>query len=699
MAGEFKARIGVVTPFLQSTVATGTAPFTVASTTPVTNLNIGGNAAGLSAALVATSGGTGQSSFAVGDILYASTTTALSKLTAGTSGYVLKSNGAGTAPSWAAVTATATNALTIGTGLSGTSYNGSTAVTIANTGVLSFSAGSTGLTPSTATAGTITLGGILNVANGGTGLSSTPANGALDIGNGTGFTRTTLTAGLGITVTNASGSITIASSVTPVTSVTGTAPVVSSGGTTPAISMAAATTSVNGYLTSTDWNTFNGKQAALVSGTNIKTVGGVSLLGSGDVGLIGGIYGGTGVNNGASTITVAGNLSHAGAFTRTFTATANTALTLPTSGTLISTVTNMAANPVTGTPSSTTYLRGDGTWTTPAGVGTATVTSVAQSFTGGLISVAGSPITNSGTLALTVAGTSGGIPYFSSGTTWASSAALTASALMVGGGAGAAPSTITTGTGVATALGVNVGSAGAFVTFNGALGTPSSGTVTNLTGTASININGTVGATTANTGAFTTLSASSIVSGTGFSTYLASPPAIGGTTAAAGSFTTLSASSTVSGTGFSTYLASPPAIGGTAAAAGNFTNSQITSLGVGTAASGTAGEIRATNNVTAFYSSDRQFKENIEDIPNALEIIDAIGGKLFDWTDAYLNAHGGEDDYFLHKHDFGVIAQDVQAVFPRAVRIRPDGSLAVDYDKLIALAFAAIKELKRELNK
>lgn len=46
---------------------------------------------------------------------------------------------------------------------------------------------------------------------------------------------------------------------TYVTSVTGTAPVVSSGGTTPAISMAAATGSVNGYLTSTDWTTFNNK--------------------------------------------------------------------------------------------------------------------------------------------------------------------------------------------------------------------------------------------------------------------------------------------------------------------------------------------------------------------------------------------------------------------------------------------------------
>ena len=66
------------------------------------------------------------------------------------------------------------------------------------------------------------------------------------------------------------------------------------------------------------------------------------------------------------------------------------------------------------------------------------------------------------------------------------------------------------GTGVETALGVNVGSAGAPVVNGGALGTPSSGTVTNLTGTASININGTVGATTPTTGAFTTISASSV---------------------------------------------------------------------------------------------------------------------------------------------------------------------------------------------
>jgi hypothetical protein len=138
------------------------------------------------------------------------------------------------------------------------------------------------------------------------------------------------------------------------------------------------------------------------------------------------------------------------------------------------------------------------------------------------------------------------------------------------------------GTNVATALAVNVGTAGAFVTNGGALGTPSSGTVTNLTGTASININGTVGATTPSTGAFTTLSASSTVSGTGFSTYLASPPAIGSTAANTGAFTTLSASSTVSGTGFSTYLASPPAIGSTAANTGAFTTLSASSTVSGT---------------------------------------------------------------------------------------------------------------------
>lgn len=122
------------------------------------------------------------------------------------------------------------------------------------------------------------------------------------------------------------------------------------------------------------------------------------------------------------------------------------------------------------------------------------------------------------------------------------------------------------------------------------------------------------------------------------------------------------------------------------------------SLGIGTAPSGTAGEIRASNNIIAYVSSDKKFKENIRPIPNALDTVNAIGGKLFDWTDDYCEAKGGVDGYFVQKEDFGVVAQDVKAAFPVATRTRPDGSLAVDYEKLSALAFAAIVELRAEID-
>ncbi len=118
------------------------------------------------------------------------------------------------------------------------------------------------------------------------------------------------------------------------------------------------------------------------------------------------------------------------------------------------------------------------------GGGSGTVTSVG--FTGGLISVA-NPTT---TPAFTVAGTSGGVPYFSAASTWATSAALAANALVLGGGAGAAPATTTTGTGVVTALGLSVSGSGALCLVTSctmvtpALGTPTALVGTNITGTA-----------------------------------------------------------------------------------------------------------------------------------------------------------------------------------------------------------------------
>lgn len=85
-----------------------------------------------------------------------------------------------------------------------------------------------------------------------------------------------------------------------------------------------------------------------------------------------------------------------------------------------------------------------------AGSGGGSVTSVALTMPA-VFAVSGSPIVTSGTLAVTANGTSGGVPYFNAATTLASSGVLTASALVLGGGAGAAPST-PTGLGTTTTI-------------------------------------------------------------------------------------------------------------------------------------------------------------------------------------------------------------------------------------------------------
>lgn len=101
--------------------------------------------------------------------------------------------------------------------------------------------------------------------------------------------QVTLVSGTNIKTVNSTSLLGSGDVSVGVTSVTGTAPISSTGGATPAISIATATTSTTGALTSSDWNTFNGKQDALVSGTNIKTINGSDILGSGDLstGLIG----------------------------------------------------------------------------------------------------------------------------------------------------------------------------------------------------------------------------------------------------------------------------------------------------------------------------------------------------------------------------------------------------------------------------
>jgi hypothetical protein len=124
---------------------------------------------------------------------------------------------------------------------------------------------------------------------------------------------------------------------------------------------------------------------------------------------------------------------------------------------------------------------------------------------------------------------------------------------------------------------------------------------------------------------------------------------------------------------------------------------QFKSLGVNTAAPTAAGEIRATDNITAYFSSDRTLKENIKPLAGALSRVMQLTGVEFDWTDEYLAKHGGEDGYFLRRHDVGLIAQDVEKVLPEVVGKREDGTLAVKYDRIVGLLVEAIKDLQIEV--
>jgi hypothetical protein len=133
---------------------------------------------------------------------------------------------------------------------------------------------------STSLGGSISVGTVTSVnltASTGISVSGGPitGSGSITVTNTAPDQTVAFTNGTGISVTGTYPNFTVTntspSSGGTVTSVTGTAPVVSSGGNTPAISMAAATTSVNGYLTSTDWTTFNNKTSNLGTVTSIST--------------------------------------------------------------------------------------------------------------------------------------------------------------------------------------------------------------------------------------------------------------------------------------------------------------------------------------------------------------------------------------------------------------------------------------------
>jgi len=265
--------------------------------------------------------------------------------------------------------------------------------------------------------GTLLLGTPLAVGQGGTGVTTTPTNGQLLIGNGTGYTAATITAGSGVTVTNSAGGITIAAT--------------GSGGTVSSVAM-----TVPSFLSVTG-------SPITSSGTLAVTLSGTALP----------------IANGGTNATTAGG--------------ARTALGSTTLGDNLFTITNPSAVTFPRFNADNTVSALDAaTFRSAIGAGTSsttgTVTSVAGAGTVNGLTLTGT-VTSSGSL--TLGGTLSGVSLTS---------AVTGTLPVGNGGTGA-----TTLTGVLKGNGTSAFTAATagtdYVAPGGALGTPSSGTLTNCT--------------------------------------------------------------------------------------------------------------------------------------------------------------------------------------------------------------------------
>jgi hypothetical protein len=380
------------------------------------------------------------------------------------------------------------------------------------------------------------------------------ATGVLPINHGgTGTTTPALVAGTNVTISGTWPNQTINSTAGSVTDVTATAPVVSSGGSTPNISMAAANASTNGYLASTDWNTFNNKQPA---GSYLTNGGALGTPSSGTATNLTGLPLSTGVT-GLLPVANGG------------TGTATPALVAGTNVTISGTWPNQTIN---------STASGSGDVTGPA---SSTDNAVARfdSTTGKIIQNSGVVINDSGEVTVGVwKGTEVGLSYGGTGASSASQArgnilpSYTGNGgkvLAVNVGATDTEWIAAGGTGTVTSVGTGTGLTGGPITAAGTIAladtavTAGSYTAANITvdaqGRITAAANGSSGSGTVTsvggTGTVNGISLSGTVTTSGNLTLggtldLSSPPAIGGTAPAAITGTTVTANTKFSGTNF-----------------------------------------------------------------------------------------------------------------------------------------------------
>ena len=622
------------------------------------------------------------------------------------------------------------NPLTPGVGIGVT--NGAGLITVANTGVLSWSGGSTGLTPATATTGVVTLAGTLGAGYGGTGLNTyvigdllyasgttafsrladiatgnalisggiatapswgkigltTHVSGTLPIANGGTNGTATATAGaiaygtgtayaftaagtLGQVLTSAgAGTPTWSAAATgtvtsvSVVSANGLAGTVATATTTPAITLS---TTITGLLKG------NGTAiSAATSGTDYApATSGTSILYGNGAGGFSNVTIGTGVAFAGGTLSATGSGG---------TVTSVAALTLGTTGTdLSSTVANGTTTPVITlqVPTASASNRGAlsaADWTTFNNKGSGTVTSVTGT----------APVVSSGgaTPAISMAAATTSVNGYLTSTDWTTFNSKQP--------------------------------AGSYLVSGGALGTPSSGTVTNLTGTASININGTVGATTPDAGAFTTLSATGITTVAAGSAAL---PAIVSTTGTADTGIWFPAADTVAAStagvealridsSGNLLVATTSVIQGGKLSVAGAICSQTAGAGFSANLTTTTGDqfyfrtdsganlagyiTSPTSSTTQYLSiSDYRLKDNVAPMSGALGLVLKLKPVTYTWKSDGANGQG-------------FIAHELQAVVPDCVGGTKDAVDAegnpkyqgIDTSFLVATLTAAIQELK-----